>query len=888
MSAGVDSKGRISPPRSTSFVAPVSSQSQSSSSRSPFGAMYPGFLSTNEPDTDYATASSPSSSHSADSPTRLPYLQNTSSPPSASGSRPFPRSPSSTSTATASLSPSRTWNPTAVSPSGTAKVRRRPPPLQLQKGHTVGQDEELQLQREHDAQMTAMSTMSDAHSTLSNDMEDLSLLRQSVKNNLIARPVDSPLAGSDSDRSPGSQPPDLQPLDDDGGETVTVQDALSLVHSSPQAFIMDTRPVGAFLDSHLPRSANVSIPSLIFRRYRNPTNPRTASWDSLAGFVTTTAGREVWDGVDKTQRIDVIVLGSKYRDDVPRVLRGVVAGLLNGGECKILAGGWPAVAHSVEAQSMFVAGEQSQKPTTTSLSTSLPPPRTAPIHDFAPPPIPESPTRDQRVSHHPSLPSLRASGPNKRTVPALSIQPSGVSSRRPPKLSLNLDKPMRSATLGSFQTDLAPQTPGVDASLLSVAPGPSGSRSPGLRVSVPKSGSAPSFQALCHAQSKLPPSPSSFGEVRRPVGEDEDVVSGVQRTPNTAAFTSRTARPNNIHNTYPTPSSPGAIPPTNGFPTARNGLTPFIVSTILPSFLFLGPEISSQEDVDTLKRLGVKRILNVAIECDDDEGLKLKENFERYLRVPMRDIVEESGVAKGMRDSCEFIDDARLHSAPIYVHCKAGKSRSVTVVLAYLIHANAWTLKTSYAYVAERRKGISPNIGFVAELMQFEEAELGLRHSGGVHGNESDKSGGDKDNEETPQGKSVKGKGKAAARYARESLPPAWAASLDSKPPRVMIGTEDDEDKGKGKDTQEDKKERRQVRDEREVRKNGQWVHHRRAPVDRTTLQPGRRVSKAGLESLRPLDMTSTQLSPSPSLGPGEEVRKESTTPGGEGRLGWV
>lgn len=78
-----------------------------------------------------------------------------------------------------------------------------------------------------------------------------------------------------------------------------------------------------------------------------------------------------------------------------------------------------------------------------------------------------------------------------------------------------------------------------------------------------------------------------------------------------------------------------------------------------------------------------------------------------------------------------LVDDARLHSASTYVHCKAGKSRSVTVVLGYLIHANAWTLKTSYAYVAEKRRGISPNIGFVAELMQFEESELGLKATSG-------------------------------------------------------------------------------------------------------------------------------------------------------------
>lgn len=158
-----------------------------------------------------------------------------------------------------------------------------------------------------------------------------------------------------------------------------------------------------------------------------------------------------------------------------------------------------------------------------------------------------------------------------------------------------------------------------------------------------------------------------------------------------------------------------------------------------------------------------------------------------------------------------------MHSAPTYVHCKAGKSRSVTVVLAYLIHANAWTLKTAYAYVAERRKGISPNIGFVAELMQFEEAELGLKQSGGVHNEGSGRKNREPDDDQA----SNKGSQRPNPRHMRESLPPAWAASLDSgHTTRVPIHGEEspaEEDSG-----------RKAVGDEREVRKNGQWVHHRR------------------------------------------------------------
>lgn len=191
-----------------------------------------------------------------------------------------------------------------------------------------------------------------------------------------------------------------------------------------------------------------------------------------------------------------------------------------------------------------------------------------------------------------------------------------------------------------------------------------------------------------------------------------------------------------------------------------------------------------------------------------------------------------------------FADDARLHSEPVYVHCKAGKSRSVTVVLAYLIHAHAWTLKTAYAYVGERRKGISPNIGFVAELMAFEEKELGTRKPPAnpppsraskttqINNDNTDKKdNGNSDNEKKQAG-------------PRDSMPapsrPQWisapSSSLDTRPPRPLPpqqghkqdGVGKNEGKGKGDEDEEEAKRRPTTRDEREVMKNGHWVQHRR------------------------------------------------------------
>ncbi|OAD79935.1 hypothetical protein PHYBLDRAFT_106306, partial [Phycomyces blakesleeanus NRRL 1555(-)] len=66
------------------------------------------------------------------------------------------------------------------------------------------------------------------------------------------------------------------------------------------------------------------------------------------------------------------------------------------------------------------------------------------------------------------------------------------------------------------------------------------------------------------------------------------------------------------------------------------------------------------------------------------------------------------------------LEDAKRHHDPIYVHCKAGKSRSVTAILAYLISSERWTLKQAYCHVIKARPNMSPNIGFIAELMKME------------------------------------------------------------------------------------------------------------------------------------------------------------------------
>ncbi|KAI8882306.1 hypothetical protein K501DRAFT_285960 [Backusella circina FSU 941] len=149
----------------------------------------------------------------------------------------------------------------------------------------------------------------------------------------------------------------------------------------------------------------------------------------------------------------------------------------------------------------------------------------------------------------------------------------------------------------------------------------------------------------------------------------------------------------------------------------------FVISEVIPGFLFLGPEIVNSDQVLGLKARSIQRILNMAEECDDDVP-GLKDTFV-YTKVAARDTVEMKNIDETLKKAVHVINDSKKHHAPIYVHCQAGKSRSVAAVLAYLVVSEHWTLKRAYRHVVKVRPNISPNIGFVAELMKMEEAVHG-------------------------------------------------------------------------------------------------------------------------------------------------------------------
>lgn len=66
------------------------------------------------------------------------------------------------------------------------------------------------------------------------------------------------------------------------------------------------------------------------------------------------------------------------------------------------------------------------------------------------------------------------------------------------------------------------------------------------------------------------------------------------------------------------------------------------------------------------------------------------------------------------------LDYVRRTGGKILVHCEAGISRSPTICMAYLMKTKKLRLEEAFDYIKQRRSLISPNFGFMGQLLQYE------------------------------------------------------------------------------------------------------------------------------------------------------------------------
>jgi len=110
-------------------------------------------------------------------------------------------------------------------------------------------------------------------------------------------------------------------------------------------------------------------------------------------------------------------------------------------------------------------------------------------------------------------------------------------------------------------------------------------------------------------------------------------------------------------------------------------------------------------------------VINVASECKN-----YTENV-LYFHYPFYDIPTEDLYGKFL-EVTNLIDHYRKSNKNVFIHCSAGKSRSVTFVIAYLIKYMNYSFNQSYDYLFAIRE-IYINMGFINQLVKFEKEITG-------------------------------------------------------------------------------------------------------------------------------------------------------------------
>ena len=132
------------------------------------------------------------------------------------------------------------------------------------------------------------------------------------------------------------------------------------------------------------------------------------------------------------------------------------------------------------------------------------------------------------------------------------------------------------------------------------------------------------------------------------------------------------------------------------------------------NWLYLGT-FSNASNIEELRRIKIKYVLNCASECINTT--LPKDITELHLRI--RDETNFNLISF-LEQSNDFINKAKLSGGNILIHCKMGRSRSVSLVIAYLIKYQGYNFNNALNFIKSKRNQINPNKGFIEQLKQFE------------------------------------------------------------------------------------------------------------------------------------------------------------------------
>ncbi|KAL7268237.1 tyrosine protein phosphatase yvh1, partial [Rhizina undulata] len=121
---------------------------------------------------------------------------------------------------------------------------------------------------------------------------------------------------------------------------------------------------------------------------------------------------------------------------------------------------------------------------------------------------------------------------------------------------------------------------------------------------------------------------------------------------------------------------------------------------------------------EAMKEAGITHVVSV-LRLPLDKAL-----FENYEHMVVEvDDVEDENILEHFSTSNKFISSAIQNGGVVLIHCAMGKSRSATILAAYIMASRRLELNLALSLIRRARPIIEPNSGFMEQLELFNQME---------------------------------------------------------------------------------------------------------------------------------------------------------------------
>ncbi|UJR22744.1 hypothetical protein I4U23_025776 [Adineta vaga] len=130
--------------------------------------------------------------------------------------------------------------------------------------------------------------------------------------------------------------------------------------------------------------------------------------------------------------------------------------------------------------------------------------------------------------------------------------------------------------------------------------------------------------------------------------------------------------------------------------------------------------ISGLESHISILNKGIRSVINISSDCPrQDLGPTVD-----YEKINIPDIPTAS-IHIYFDRLADRIERNLQEGKKTLVHCYVGRSRSASIILAYLMKYQQMSLRDAFYYLRSRRPIIGPNFGFIRQLMNYEKSLFG-------------------------------------------------------------------------------------------------------------------------------------------------------------------